>query len=165
MSYSEFTRWPFMKWEVGYWDIWLMLLFSARKHMISFHFIYKFLWTCCIFPSILLRPLLFPCTVIWKRSTKTFLLSCALFELYAKLAFYLYVCNYCKTSHNGHCSCTSHITLSSGQIRWNIFTKCACSSSHPAHILLFLREMWVVLSCAKLNIIMLVVARVLLCHF
>ncbi len=39
MSYSEFTRWPFMKREVGYWDIWLMLLFSPSKHTVSFHLV------------------------------------------------------------------------------------------------------------------------------
>ncbi len=58
MSYSEFTRWPFMKREVGYWDIWLMLLFSPSKHTVSFHLVNS-LWTCFYFPSIWLRRLLF----------------------------------------------------------------------------------------------------------
>lgn len=43
MFYSKFTQWPFMKWQLGYWDIWLMqlLFFSASKarDFIPFHFV------------------------------------------------------------------------------------------------------------------------------
>lgn len=89
-------------------------VFPQQAHnFISFHFVNYY-----YFPSIWLRLLLF--AVLESENVATI---CALYEICAKLSFHFWrLCLFiylfifanvrnCKTSHNGHCKCTSHIAI------------------------------------------------------